>query len=137
MMLRNQNLLLTNATQDKLNTINAQSSGTPINIITLAYQGSSANVKVPHINPFNVDVVMAAVQQKGFVLAFASAEPQADREVVMTAVAQNGEALQLPESYIEAFGGLLDLEGVTHSFKAKCLCLPAEELIYQNQTKKE
>ncbi|MBG09402.1 MAG: aminopeptidase N [Halobacteriovoraceae bacterium] len=46
---------------------------------------------------------------------------------------QNGEALQLPESYIEAFGGLMDLEGVSHSFKAKCLCLPTEELIYQNQ----
>ena len=46
---------------------------------------------------------------------------------------QNGQTLQLPESYIQAFGRLLDLEGVSYSFKAKCLCLPSEELIYQNQ----
>ena len=47
---------------------------------------------------------------------------------------QNGLSLQLPEDYIEAFGRIIELEGVSNSFKAKCLALPSEELVYQNQS---
>ena len=44
---------------------------------------------------------------------------------------QNGQTLQLPESYIQAFGRLLDLEGVSFSFKAKCLCLPSGFVLFR------
>ena len=41
------------------------------------------------------EVVLAAVQQHGLALQYASAELRADREVVLAAVQQNGEALRL------------------------------------------
>jgi hypothetical protein len=61
MILLNQNLLLTNPTHAKLNKMKAHSSGIPKYIISLIYCGNRAKVNVPQNNPFNVLVVIAAV----------------------------------------------------------------------------
>ena len=50
------------------------------------------------------DVVLAAVQQDGDALEYASAELQADREVVLAAVQQDGYALEYASVFCRAAG---------------------------------
>ena len=47
-------------------------------------------------------MVLAAVQQNGRALKYASEELQADREVVLAAVQQNGEALTYASRELQA-----------------------------------
>ena len=48
------------------------------------------------------DVVLAAVQQNGFALKYASEELKKDREIVLAAVRQNGYALEYASEHLKA-----------------------------------
>ena len=48
------------------------------------------------------EVVLAAVQQEGWALKYASPELRSDREVVLAAVQQNGRALYLASPELQA-----------------------------------
>jgi len=97
-------------------------------------RGFSAPVKVV-ANYLDKDLAFLMAHDSDEFNRFEAGQVYATRIIEgLVSRSQNGLSLQLPEDYIQAFGRLIDQEGVSHSFKAKCLCLPTEELIYQNQS---